>query len=61
MTDLNAHLTPGMIVRNPTRPDWGLGQVQSKIGTRLTVNFENAGKVVLDATRIGLDLVSVDL
>ena len=61
MSDLNAHLSPGMIVRNPAQPDWGLGQVQSKIGTRLTVNFENAGKVVLDATRIGLDLVSVDL
>ena len=61
MSDLNAHLTPGMIVRNPANPDWGLGQVQSKIGTRLTVNFENEGKVVLDATRVELDLVSVDL
>ena len=61
MTDLNAHLSPGMIVRNPAAPDWGLGQVQSKIGMRLTVNFENEGKVVLDATRVALDLVSPDL
>ncbi len=61
MSDPNAHLTPGMIVRNPQNPDWGLGQVQSKIGQRLTVNFENQGKVVLDARNVVLELVFPDL
>jgi FKBP-type peptidyl-prolyl cis-trans isomerase 2 len=45
-------LEPGMLVRHPNREDWGLGQVQSVIGPRVTVNFEHAGKVVIDSTRI---------
>ena len=43
-----------MIVRHPTQPDWGLGQVQSNIGHRITVNFEHGGKVVMDGRRIEL-------
>ena len=39
---------PGMLVRHPTQPDWGLGQVQSNIAGKVTVNFEHAGKVVID-------------
>jgi len=54
MTNLNAILAPGMIVRHPNFPEWGKGQVQSSIGTRITVNFPEAGKVVIDATRIAL-------
>jgi len=48
----NAILEPGMIVRHPGAPEWGLGQVQSNIGDRITVNFEEAGKVVIDGTRV---------
>jgi hypothetical protein len=44
-----------MLVRHPGRPDWGLGQVQSMIGKRITVNFEHAGKVVIDGSRVSLD------
>lgn len=58
MTDLNAIITPGMIVRHPDRPDWGDGQVQSTIGGRITVNFREAGKVVLDGSKVALILVS---
>lgn len=47
-------LEPGMLVRHPDRPDWGLGQVQSVIDKRVTVNFEHAGKVVIDGSRISL-------
>lgn len=54
MSDMNAILTPGMRVRHPDRPDWGTGQVQSNIGSRITVNFPDAGKVVIDGTRIAL-------
>lgn len=47
-------LEPGMLVRHPQRPDWGLGQVQSNIGGRVTVNFEHAGKVVIETRHIAL-------
>lgn len=54
VTGLNAILEPGMLVRHPDRPDWGLGQVQSRIGARITLNFEHVGKVVIDGNRIEL-------
>jgi hypothetical protein len=54
VNDLNAILEPGMLVRHPGQPDWGLGQVQSNIAGRITVNFENAGKVVINGERVGL-------
>lgn len=57
---MNEFLEPGMIVRHPHAPEWGDGQVQSRIGTRITVNFTEAGKQVIDGKRIALDLVSVD-
>lgn len=47
-------LEPGNLVRHPAKPDWGLGQVQSVIGDKITVNFEHCGKVVINATRIRL-------
>ena len=58
--DLNPVLEPGMLVRNPARPDWGTGQVQSKIGARVTVMFQEAGKVVVDGRCIGLTPVAED-
>jgi len=54
MTDLNALLEPGMLVQHPDRPDWGTGQVQSNIAGRITVNFRDAGKVVIDGSRVEL-------
>jgi hypothetical protein len=50
--DLNAMLEPGMLVRHPDAPDWGVGQVQSKVGQRITVNFEEMGKQVIDGARV---------
>ncbi|MFN3578624.1 MAG: DUF3553 domain-containing protein [Tabrizicola sp.] len=49
-----ALLEPGMLVRHPDREDWGLGQVQSNIDSKVTVNFEHAGKVVIDSKRVFL-------
>jgi hypothetical protein len=54
---VNTLLEPGMFVRHPGQPDWGMGQVQSSIGTRITVNFEQAGKVVIDARHVELERV----
>ncbi len=47
-------LAPGMLVRHPFRPDWGIGQVQSAIGHRVTVNFEHAGKVLINSDKVAL-------
>ena len=57
---MNSVLEPGMLVRNPACPDWGTGQVQSRIGDRITVNFEHAGKVVIDGRMVELQLVRDD-
>ena len=54
---MSAGLVPGALVRHPDRPDWGLGQVQSAIGSRITVNFENAGKLMINAEVVALEPV----
>lgn len=54
---MNAILEPGMYVRHPGQPDWGLGQVQSNIKNKITVNFEHAGKVVIDGRFVDLSPV----
>jgi len=48
---------PGQFVRHPGRPDWGIGQVQSVVGDRVTVNFENAGKLLINTAHTVLELV----
>lgn len=48
-------LVPGAFVSHPQQPDWGLGQVQSVIGDRVTVNFEHQGKVVINAAKVELE------
>ncbi len=50
-------LAPGMRVRHPGQPDWGLGQVQSVDGARVTVNFEHAGKLLINAEIVSLEAV----
>lgn len=50
-------IEPGMRVRHPARPDWGVGQVQSVVGPRVTVNFEHAGKLLLNLAVITLEQV----
>ena len=54
MEDLNAILTPGMLVRHPAHPDWGVGQVQRTISGKVTVNFRSEGKIVVDSHRVML-------
>lgn len=47
-------LSPGIWVRHPTREDWDCGQVQSVVGNRVTVNFEHAGKQLINADIVAL-------
>ncbi len=57
MEDLNAIFSPGMLVVHPEHPEWGTGQVQSNIGGKLTVNFRDEGKIVIDSARVSLRAV----
>ena len=50
-------LVPGALVRHPAEPDWGIGQVQSVDGHRVTVNFEHVGKQLINAEVISLEVV----
>ena len=45
-------LEPGNFVINPSEKDWGTGQVQSIIKNKATINFENAGKKVINLDKI---------
>ncbi len=55
-----SELVPGMLVRHPEREDWGIGQVQSVDGNRVTVNFEHAGKHLINTAVITLSAVERD-
>ena len=49
---------PGDFVTNPSNKDWGIGQIQSIINNKVTVNFENSGKKVINAKKIILEKVN---
>ena len=48
---------PGDKVVNPQREDWGIGHVQSIIKGKVTVNFENVGKKVINAQIVDLEKI----
>jgi hypothetical protein len=52
---IRTEFEPGAYVRHPKKPEWGLGQVQSAIGERVTVMFEHAGKVLINTAQVTLD------
>ena len=49
---------PGDFVTNPAHKDWGIGQVQSIIGNKVTVNFENYGKRVINVENVSLEKIA---
>ena len=49
---------PGDFVKNPNNKDWGIGQIQSIINYKVTVNFENSGKKVINAKEVILEKVN---
>ena len=49
---------PGDYVRNPDNKDWGIGQVQSIIGNKVTVNIENYGKRVINIENVTLEKIN---
>ena len=48
---------PGDYVINPANKSWGIGQVQSIINDKVTVNFQNVGKKVINANNIELERI----
>jgi hypothetical protein len=48
---------PGDKVINPSNKNWGIGQVQSIINDKITVNFENVGKKVINSNNIILEKI----
>ena len=48
---------PGDYVINPKNKDWGIGQIQSIINNKITVNFENVGKKVINNREIILEKI----
>ena len=49
---------PGDFVINPKNKSWGIGQIQSIIKGKVTVNFENAGKMVINSKEVTLEKVN---
>ncbi len=49
---------PGDYVLNPANKSWGIGQIQSIIGNKVTINFENVGKQVLNIEIIKLEKIN---
>ena len=50
-------LEPGNFVINPREKSWGIGQVQSIIKNKATINFQNAGKKVINLNNIILEKI----
>jgi hypothetical protein len=57
MGEVYDFLEPGVLVRHPGQPLWGIGQVQSNINGRITVNFREMGKVVIESKSVTLEIV----
>ena len=53
-------LEPGDFVVNPNNKEWGTGQIQSIIKNKITVNFQNNGKQVIDVNHIMWEKVNIN-
>ena len=51
-------ITPGMLVINKLHKDWGIGQVQSSINEKITINFEHVGKKVININKVPLKIIN---
>ena len=51
-------LTPGSYVINKNNVEWGIGQIQSSIDNKITINFENVGKKVININQINLEVIN---
>ena len=49
---------PGNYVISTKYRGWGIGQIQSIINNKVTVNFENMGKKVINSNEILLEKIN---
>ena len=54
---MHLYFEPGDYVVNTSEKDWGIGQIQSIIRNKATVNFENSGKKVLNMDNVSLEKI----
>ena len=52
-------ITPGMFVINEINKEWGIGQVQSSIDEKITINFEHVGKKVINIKQIPIKVIKL--
>ncbi len=54
-------LTPGIFVVNVDKEkEWGIGQVQSSINNKITINFENVGKKTINPKEVELKIININ-
>ena len=54
------NLEPGDYVISPKYRKWGIGQIQSIVNNKITVNFENVGKKVINSKEIILEKIKIE-
>ena len=52
-------ITPGVFVINALHKEWGIGQVQSSIYEKITINFEHVGKKVINIKKIPIKIIKL--
>ena len=58
--NFHGDLTPGVFVINQNKKnEWGIGQIQSSINNKITINFENVGKKTINPNTIKLKIVKI--
>ncbi len=50
-------LEPGNFVINPRERNWGVGQIQSIVKNKATINFQNCGKKVINLDNVTLEII----
>tara|TARA_Y100000996_G_scaffold355237_1_gene295707 strand:- start:25 stop:222 length:198 start_codon:yes stop_codon:yes gene_type:complete len=54
-------LTPGTYVININKKnEWGIGQIQSSINNKITINFENVGKKTINPQEVELKIININ-
>ena len=54
-------ITPGDFVINVEKEkEWGIGQVQSSINNKITINFENVGKKTINPKEVELKIIDIN-
>ena len=57
--NINGGIAPGSYVVNENNKNWGIGQVQSSIDEKITINFEHVGKKVININNVPLKIVKL--